>query len=195
MADTDLYPTPYRLGLLRDVADGRVCDDPDCVPMLDLGDGESVRVANAVWEMRRAGWVELPHGPDRHAAPRRVDVELIKVLASGIYLMWTLSLSVALMGSLVSMLRPGSRRLDVVWRAFAHMHQELWIAVPPCIAFAAVDHWHAHPWYGLFCDALSLVIWVQFRDWPDDENRWKRRGRKLLDAVAERAGRLVVVPS
>jgi hypothetical protein len=121
-------------------------------------------------------------------------VELIKVLAFFIYLMWTLSLSVALMGSLVSMLRPGSRRLDVVWRAFAHMHQELWIAVPPCIAFAAVDNWHRHFWYGLFCDALSLVIWVQFRDWPD-ENRWKRRGRKLLDAVAERAGRLVVVPS
>jgi hypothetical protein len=67
MADTDLYPTPYRLGLLRDVADGRVRDDPDCVPMLDLGDGESVRVANAVWEMRRAGWVELPPGTDEPA--------------------------------------------------------------------------------------------------------------------------------
>lgn len=118
----------------------------------------------------------------------------IKVLATGIYLMWTLSLAVALMGSLLGMIKPGSQLLDAMWQAFARIHQELWIVVPPCIALAAVDHWHAHSWFGLFTDALTLFNWVHYRDWPD-ENRWKRRGRKLRDAVAERAGRLVVVPT
>lgn len=88
----------------------------------------------------------------------------IKVLASGIYLMWTLSLAVALMGSLLGMIKPGSQLLDAMWQAFARIHQELWIVVPPCIALAAVDHWHAHSWFGLFADALTLFNWVRFKD-------------------------------
>jgi len=59
MADTDLYPTPARLALLRDVESGRVYDSADAVPMLDLGDEPHARVADAIWAMGRAGWVEL----------------------------------------------------------------------------------------------------------------------------------------
>jgi hypothetical protein len=121
-------------------------------------------------------------------------MDLIKILASGIYTMWSLSLAAALMGHLVSLLKPNSQHLDAVWRSFARIHQELWIAVPPCVALAAVDHWHGHSYFGLFVDAMTLYNWARFKDWPD-ENRWKRRGRKLKDAVAERAGRLVVVPT
>lgn len=119
---------------------------------------------------------------------------VIKALASVVYMMWSLSLAFALLGWFISLIRPGSKLLDTAWRAFARIHQELWIVVPPCIALAAVDHWHDRNYFGLFTDALTLWNWVRLKDWPD-ENRWKRRGRKLKDAVAERAGRLVVVPT
>lgn len=53
-----LHPTPTRLALLADIAAGKVMDDADFAPHLDLGDEGSARVADSVWEMERAGWVE-----------------------------------------------------------------------------------------------------------------------------------------
>lgn len=53
-----LYPTPTRLALLADIAAGRVKDDDTFAPHLDLGDDGQARVADAVWQMERAGWVE-----------------------------------------------------------------------------------------------------------------------------------------
>lgn len=67
MADTELYPTPARLLLLADVDAGKVSDNADAAPMLDLGDDGSARVAEAIWLMKRAGWVELPPGTDEPA--------------------------------------------------------------------------------------------------------------------------------
>jgi hypothetical protein len=52
-----LHPTPTRLALLADVAAGRVIDDADFTPMLHHDQGNS-RVADAIWEMERSGWVE-----------------------------------------------------------------------------------------------------------------------------------------
>jgi hypothetical protein len=61
-------------------------------------------------------------------------------------------------------------------------------------SLGTIHDWHSHtPWL-VFFDALSLYTWWIYRDWPD-ENRWKRRGKKLKDAIAIRAGRLVVVPA
>jgi hypothetical protein len=57
MAEPQLYPTPTRLALLADVAAGRVIDDADFTPMLEHDEGTS-RVADAIWQMERAGWVE-----------------------------------------------------------------------------------------------------------------------------------------
>ncbi|MGE6955123.1 hypothetical protein [Staphylococcus capitis] len=58
---THLYPTKTRVALLQDVADGKVADDADGTPSLDLGD-ERARVATAVWEQAAAGWVEQVAG-------------------------------------------------------------------------------------------------------------------------------------
>jgi hypothetical protein len=52
-----LYPTPTRLALLGDVRGLLVTDDWLGVPTLDYGDGKPVRVADAVRQMARAGWV------------------------------------------------------------------------------------------------------------------------------------------
>jgi hypothetical protein len=61
MPDADLYPTPARLALLRDVDDGKVCDhSTEFAPYLRLDDGELARVADAIWAMERAGWVMQP---------------------------------------------------------------------------------------------------------------------------------------
>jgi hypothetical protein len=69
MGDADLYPTRARLALLRDVDDGKVSDSDDAAPVLDLGDDGFARVADAIWTMRRAGWVELPPGTDEPDEP------------------------------------------------------------------------------------------------------------------------------
>lgn len=54
----ELAATPARILLLHDVANGLVADDADFAPMLDLGEDGTTRVAEAVWLMKRAGWVE-----------------------------------------------------------------------------------------------------------------------------------------
>lgn len=65
MADAQLYPTPARLLLLADVDAEKVYDNAEAVPMLDLGEEGSARVADAIWTMKRAGWVELAPGFSR----------------------------------------------------------------------------------------------------------------------------------
>lgn len=74
------------------------------------------------------------------------------------------------------------------------LHQELWIIAGPGIVLSAVTWWDDGLEWGLIFPAFNLLTWWKYRDWPD-ENRWKRRGRKAKEAIAERAGRLVVVPS
>jgi len=56
----DLFPTPTRLALLRDVAAGLVCDTDELAPHLDIGEDGTTRVAEAIWAMERAGWVVQP---------------------------------------------------------------------------------------------------------------------------------------
>ncbi len=60
MADpTALEQTDVRLGLLRDIADGKVADDADFQPTMTV-DGEPVPVGPGVWELERFGWVVQP---------------------------------------------------------------------------------------------------------------------------------------
>jgi hypothetical protein len=42
--------------------------------------------------------------------------------------------------------------------------------------------------------AFQLLNWFAFKD-IDNDDRWKRRKKKLTEKVKERAGRLVVVPA
>lgn len=70
MAD-DLYPTPTRLALLADIAAGKVADDADGAPHLDLGEDGIARVAEAVWTLYRAGWCHQAPGSDRWELTQR----------------------------------------------------------------------------------------------------------------------------
>jgi hypothetical protein len=43
--------------------------------------------------------------------------------------------------------------------------------------------------------SIATVAWWITRNWPSDDDRWKRRRKKLTEAVKQKAGRLVVVPA
>lgn len=75
------------------------------------------------------------------------------------------------------------------------VHQELWLLAPAGLVLTSVEQWHGgHGWYLIFT-AINLWLWWHYRNAPDDENRWKRRGKKTASKVAEAAGKLVVVPA
>ena len=117
----------------------------------------------------------------------------IKALAAIAYVIWGMSLSVANIGDMITS-SLDAPRVERMWRASARIHQEFWIVAPPGLLFDAVNTWRGDRPYMIVLNALTLFFWWQYRNWPD-ENRWKRRGRKLKDAIAVRAGRLVVVPN
>ena len=116
----------------------------------------------------------------------------IKVLFETEWFVWQMNTALALLIHVVWLLRKNDR-LELWWRSAARIHQELWIAAPVGALLGALDHWHSHtPWMIAF-DALGLYNWWNLRNWPED-NHWKRRAKKAKEAVAVRAGRLVVVP-
>lgn len=117
----------------------------------------------------------------------------ISGLTQSVYTAWILSLACAMYGQLLCMFR-STKKGERVWRACAAAHQELWLFAPPGALLGAVDAWNGPARWVLAFYALGLWMWWKYRDWPD-ENRWKRRSRKAKEAVAERAGRLVVVPA
>lgn len=120
---------------------------------------------------------------------------VFEILASVVTLMWSMHLAIGLVGQLFCLIRPVPW-VETFWRANARMHQELWLFVPPGVGLAAIEHCHSADlkWLVLF-DTLTLINWWRFRDWPDDENRWKRRGRKAKESVSRVGARLVVVPA
>lgn len=121
-------------------------------------------------------------------------LSVIGALAIAVTLHWQFALCFGIIGQLICTIGPKRPKVEHAWRVAGRMHQELWIAAPPGIVLAVVESWHSGLSWMVFFHAVSLYQWWHYRNWPD-ENRWKRRGRKAVEAVAMRAGRLVVVPS
>lgn len=107
-------------------------------------------------------------------------------------MVWSFALFVAICAELAWQIRDADA-LERIWRGMARVHQELWIVAPIGIAYWAVRDWHGSSPWQVFFDGLSLFNWWWYRNWPGD-NHWKRRAKKAKEAVAVRAGRLVVVP-
>jgi len=118
---------------------------------------------------------------------------MLLALADGVYLVWSLALAFGFVGRIVHTVN-GSDRLGRLWQAAARVHQEAWLFAAPAMLIRISDHVDSIPWY-LVIDLCGAWVWWTTRDWPDDENPWKRRGKRAKDAVTERAGRLVVVPA
>jgi hypothetical protein len=45
-----------------------------------------------------------------------------------------------------------------------------------------------------FLDGLNVFVWLVMRLKKDDDDRWKKRGKKLAEKVSQQGSRLVVVP-
>ena len=64
------------------------------------------------------------------------------------------------------------------------------------VAFLA-DSMLGHPnlMWRLIVLGINLWNWWQYKDAGDDDDRWKRRRKRLAERVSEVAGRLTVVPA
>jgi hypothetical protein len=107
---------------------------------------------------------------------------------------WQLALSTGQMGELWCQLVRSNDRLERFWRAAARVHQEAWLFAPPGFLILTVQAWGLNRSWTIPFYAWSLFLWWKSRDWPE-ENQWKRRGKKMRDAVKVSAGRLIVVPA
>lgn len=116
-------------------------------------------------------------------------------LAIWVSICWQLSLCAGQLGEMWCKDVRSSDRAERLWRAFARVHQEAWLFAPPGFLILTVQTWHepGQSWFILFY-AYALFSWWHSRNWPED-NHWKRRAKKAKEAVAVRAGRLVVVPA
>ena len=120
----------------------------------------------------------------------------LKFLAQWVYLSWLLVLVAGLVGQLLHLLngRREGARLEVFHRACGRLHQELWLFAPPGLLLGVIHNfWSPGMQWHLIFDAINVYNWWAYRNWPED-NHWKRRAKKAKEAVAVRAGRLVVVP-
>jgi hypothetical protein len=117
----------------------------------------------------------------------------IRTIATVVYTVWVFAITVGRFGELAWMIRHADW-LELVWRASGRIHQEMWPLVPAALLITVNKEWNSpRPWLIVF-DTINLWTWWTLRNWPED-NRWKRRGKQAKEAVAVRAGRLVVVPA
>lgn len=115
----------------------------------------------------------------------------IVVLLMGLTTLWNFVACAAMIAHLYTLI---SGRLERVSRVLVRAHKELWIVFPPGALASLVEIWHSsHPYLVAF-NAWGVITWWSLRNWPDDDNEWKRRAKKAKETVAERAGRLVIVP-
>jgi hypothetical protein len=121
---------------------------------------------------------------------------MITLIASMVTFFWQINLLAAIIADLLIKVR----RSKNVWllalvAVGGRAHQEMWPIIPVAILINAVRHWHGGDWYMVFFDMLALWNWWVLRNFPGDDNQWKRRAKKARDAVAVRGSRLVVVPT
>lgn len=121
-------------------------------------------------------------------------LDLLRSIAYVATFTWQLAYGLAMVLHIAVLLGYRFDRLRKAADAAAQAHQELWLFAPAGLVYAAVDSWNSpRPWTIVFVP-WGLLIWWWARNWPDD-NVWKRRRKKLRDAVKAVGGRLVVVPA
>lgn len=112
--------------------------------------------------------------------------------AEWLFIGWIWTLQIGQAAQTLCALRPGDH-LERFWRACGRVHQEVWLFVPPGLLALSAEAWSGHHWLIALLLAPAPIVWWRSRNWPED-NHWKRRAKKAKEAVAVRAGRLVVVP-
>lgn len=82
------------------------------------------------------------------------------------------------------------------WLALpAELHHELWPFALPGLLLSAVYEFLTRDWLQFGSALVMLAIWARTRNWPGDDDRWRRRRRKLAATVQRQGGRLVITPA
>lgn len=112
---------------------------------------------------------------------------LVGVVACYIQVAWVLS------GIVLELCKDfGRAKPSLARRLFAELRPFYLLAVLVSIADLALNG-EMLGWNTVFC-ALNLACWWIYKD-ADDDDRWKRRRRKVAEKVARLGGRLTVVPA
>jgi len=67
--------------------------------------------------------------------------------------------------------------------------------IPCCTVYWTYQLATHMAWYSYILLAMQVWNWFMLRDVGGDDDRWKRRAKKLASKVAVQAGKLVVVPA
>jgi hypothetical protein len=121
-------------------------------------------------------------------------MEIASIVALTAFTVWCMGFGVAQWADLLHAIF-GRDKLLLVRAAAGRIHQEMWLFAPPGLLILLSRAVHEHHYWAIFVYLVNVWCWWRYRDWPDDENRWLRRGRKLKEKVAARGGKLVVVPT
>jgi hypothetical protein len=127
-----------------------------------------------------------------------VDVAILAIMP----LFWVWILTGLIMGAtrvacMIAYIKTGSgspfasERVPKFWAALTRVDQETFIAGGPGAIIVTINAYHQHNWLTVLFGLILLYIWC--RDW-DYEDRWKRRGKRALQAVRRQGAKLVVVP-
>lgn len=83
-------------------------------------------------------------------------------------------------------------------RAIAsRLHGELRPLYWPAVSVLMIDTMQApgNPWLKPLAIGLYVWMWYAYKNEGDDDDRWKKRLKKLKEKVAVQSGRLVVTPT
>lgn len=80
-------------------------------------------------------------------------------------------------------------------RRLADLHREIRpFALPGILVILSRDV-RGHHWVDALVCMVSLYVWWISRNWPDDhDERWKKRAKRLGEAVRRQGAKLAVVP-
>ena len=115
-------------------------------------------------------------------------MELLVRLAGIITSAWVVS---GMFFSLGKMLRVNLRQ-RFVWHVWAEL-RPLYLPAVAILVTHDVMTGNMLGWRA-FVDACHIINWFYFRN-VDEDDRWKRRRRKLAEKIEQRGGRLVAVPA
>lgn len=115
-------------------------------------------------------------------------VEVLYRVADAVTTIWTVTGVLVFLGQYFRGLR--SSFASTVWAELRPFYLPAWVLW----AAAGIATGHNHP-SDLIAYGFGLVNWIVYRDIGDDDDRWRRRRKRLVEKIAQHGGKLVVVPA
>lgn len=116
-------------------------------------------------------------------------IEIFAALSTAIWLAWCWSGIFMDLAKMSAKLRSGS---PVYRRVFFELKP---FALPAIFGMHIEGVRSIGAGWQTFWTALNVLCWLVARNKKDDDDRWKRRGKKLAEKIERQGARLVVVPA